>query len=164
MSNRQMAKRRAPYFQTTFRGPVGTVSEGTWDGRWTRRAYVDLGPFRVRSVITDSQMGTALGEARDDPDSVIRLGHMLVGRWVLSVTSDGHTERQGLFMFLLCNLAVTFIIPIVFLILAVIISELTFSRHVVMWPLLIGAAIWAAQMVMNFKARFGSSHGGPPQT
>ncbi|MFE3837457.1 hypothetical protein [Pseudogemmobacter sonorensis] len=148
-------KQRAPYLQVAFPGPVGRVSEGTWDGRWTRRAYVDLGPFRVRGVVADAQMGSALEEFGDSAATGIRLGHMLVGRWVLAVTSEGHSERQGMVMFLLCNLALTLAFAILSALFAVVASDLGGARSFQSWLMLPGLALWALQMWLNFKARFG---------
>ncbi len=148
-------KQRAPYLQVVFPGPVGRLSEGTWDGRWTRRAYVDLGPYRVRGVVADAQMGSALQEFGDSAATEIRLGQMLIGRWVLAVTAEGHSERQGIVMFVLCSLALTLIFVLLSALFAVVVSDLGGARSFQGWLMLPGLALWALQMWLNAKARFG---------
>lgn len=148
-------KQRAPYLQVAFSGPVGRMSEGTWDGGWTRRAYVDLGPFRVRGLVADAQMGSALEEFGDHAATEIRLGHMLIGRWVLAVTSDGHSERQGIVMFLLCNLALTLMFLILSALFALLASDLGGARSFQSWLMLPGLGLCALQLWLNVKARFG---------
>lgn len=160
---------RAPYFKIAFKGPVGTLSEGTWKNGTTGRAYVDIGPYRLRRVMLRDNIDSALSEASDDPDVVIRVGHLLAYRWVLSVTSGEHTERQGLFFFLLVTLCGAFVHFIVLLLLAVYVSDYLYvgtpfglivvfglAPKIALLVLLLLAARWLCNTWMNFAALFGS--------
>src|SRR5690606_38748902 len=100
-------RNKAPYFQTAFQGPLGSMSSGVWKEGWSRRAYVDIGQHRVRNLLASDQIGSAIEEAADDPRLVVRVGHYLFWRWALSVTSNGHTERQGFFGFWLHTLVIS---------------------------------------------------------
>jgi hypothetical protein len=160
-------KQRPPYFRVAFPGPVKTVSEGTWDGGWKRRTYIDLGEYRLRDVVTDMRMDSALDEAADDPGSVVGLGHFLVWRWVLSVSRDGRTERQGLMRFILSILAATAAFAasgLVCLSIAIGAVDAVDSGRLrellqlsgIALPGLVLPLLWAAHMVMNFKAWCGA--------
>jgi hypothetical protein len=162
-------KQRPPYFRVAFPGPVKTVSEGIWDGGWKYRAYIELGQYRLWDVVTDMRMDSALDEAADDPGSVVGLGHFLVWRWVLSVTRDGRTERQGLMHFILSIVAVTAAFAIgglvCFSIAIGVLDAAASGRLRELLELsgiaLLGLALplpllWAAHMVMNFRAWCGS--------
>ena len=140
-------KQKAPDLKTVFAGPIGSISGGIWKDGWTRRSYIDLGPYRLRTVIIREEVSSALSEATDDPNVVVRVGHYLFWRWALSVTSDGHTERHGIFSFLFHSLIITILVSMVN-------SVIFWVFGALGWVLV---AIWALHMYLNFSARFGSA-------
>lgn len=140
------SRQKAPYFRTAFRGPLRGMSSGTWKEGWSRRAYVDIGPYRLRNFLASDQIGSAIEEDGDDPRVVIRVGHYLFWRWALSVTSDDHSERQGFFGFWLHTLVITGVFCIVNLVLFSLLGVLG-------W---LGVGLWGVHMYMNFSARNGS--------
>lgn len=123
------------------------MSGGTWQDGWTRRAYVDIGPYRVRQLLAGDQIGSAIEEAGNNPEAVFRIGHYLFWRWALSVSSDGHTERHGVFSFIVHSIVITVVFAVVF-------SLLGMAWGLLGW---IGFGLWAAHTYMNVSARFGSS-------
>ncbi|ENO88256.1 hypothetical protein [Thauera linaloolentis] len=160
-------KQRLPYFKVAFPGPVDAVSDGMWESGWRRRAYIDLGPYRLRDLVTDPQMDCVLDEAGGDPDSVIRLGHFLTWRWLLSVTREGRTERQEPILFILSTVTITLAFAVggfICLFFAVGLLDAVGGGllHGLLKPLstmLLGLGlplVWAVHMVMNFRAWSGS--------
>lgn len=160
-------KQRLPYFKVAFPGPVEAVSDGMWESGWRRRAYIDLGPYRLRDLVTDPQMDCVLDEAGGDPDSVVRLGHFLLWRWLLSVTREGRTERQAPILFILSTLAITLafvvggFICLFFAVgvLGAVDGERLYGLLELLSTMLLGLVfplVWAVHMVMNFRAWSGS--------
>lgn len=144
----EISRQKLPYFTTVVSGSLGTMSRGSWKEGWSRQAYVDLGPYRVRQLLTSDQIGSAIEESGSDPELEVRLGHYLFWRWALSVSSNGHTERHSAFSFLFHSCIITFLFMIVGLVLSA------------MWGLF-GLAVfglWCTHMVMNVSARFGSAN------
>lgn len=142
-----MTKRQNPSFlQTSFAGPVEAVSRGIWKDGWARTAYADIGRYRVRNLLANDQIGSAIEEAAGDPHAVVRIGRYLFWRWALSVTHDGHTERHGIFSFFFHG-AITSLLFLFFIALAA----------VVWGPFGWAAfALWVTHIYMNVTARFGS--------
>lgn len=141
-------RQNLPYFATAITGSLGSMSSGTWKEGWSRRAYVDLGPYRVRQLLASDQIGSAIEESGSDPELEVRIGHYLFWRWALAVSSNGHTERQGAFSFLFHSA----IISVLFMIVGTVLG--------LIWGLLgLGVfGLWCAHMFLNFSARFGSSN------
>ncbi len=142
-----MAEKQNPSFlQTTFGGPVEAVSGGVWQAGWARVPYIDIGPYRVRNVLANDQIGSAIREAAGDPEAVVRFGRYLFWRWALSVSHDGHTERHGIVSFFFHGA----IISLLFLVCVALAAWI--------WGLLGWAVfgLWMTHAYMNFSARFAS--------
>ena len=149
-------KRRPPYFRVVFPGPVRTVTEETErEGRWQRRIYIDLGRYRLREVVTCPRMDCALDESCADSAPVVRLGHFLFWRWVLSVSCGGRIERSGLMPFILGLLAITAAFAVggfVCLFIGIGVLEMAGGVSLALVLLL----LWILHMAMNFKAWLGA--------
>lgn len=149
-------KQRPPYFGVVFPGPVRSVTgEMAWEGHWRSRAYIDFGRYRLGDVVTCPRMDRVLDECGSDPDAVVRLGHFLIWRWVLSVSSGGRIERQGLLPFALGLLLITATFAVGgFVCLFIGIGVLEMADGVL--PGLALAVLWAVHMAMNLKAWLGA--------
>lgn len=149
-------KQRPPYFRVVFRGAVRTVTEEmAWEGRWRRRTYLDFGRYRLKDVVTCSRMDRALDECGGDPDAVVRLGHFLLWRWVLSVSSGGRVERQAFPLFALGLLAISAAFAgggFVCLLISIGVLETVDGTL----PGLALAVLWAMHMAMNLRAWLGT--------
>ncbi|MCV2217246.1 hypothetical protein [Thauera sp. Sel9] len=149
-------KQRPPYFRVAFRGTVRTVTEEmAWEGHWRRRTYLDFGRYRLKDVVTCPRMDRVLDECGSDPDAVVRLGHFLVWRWVLSVSRGGRVERQAFLLFALGLLAITAVFAGGgFVCLFICIGVLETVDGVL--PGLAFPVLWATHMAMNLRAWLGT--------
>lgn len=140
----------------THSGPIEGLETAVLRRGRVRFPGLRLGTARTGPILCSRAMLAALRQAEGEGDAAIRLGHLLIGRWVLSVSRGGQTARQGVFGFLLCNLllGLAILVPAMALgeVIAAVIGR---PPNTVQWPFMLTGAFWMAVVGMNYAAWFG---------
>ncbi len=86
---------------TKYTGKLELLGSGIYTSNFvSRRSLIKIGDKKIKNVMTSDYLDSFLqSEVDDENDSSLSVGWIMFYRWLLALKHEGHTERQGLFMF-----------------------------------------------------------------